>query len=90
MNPTDEPSSELPADVHAALQRGSKIDAIKQLRAARGVDLRTAKQTIDGYLGTHPDLARRFQHPGGGLRALIVFVLLVTLLAAAVYFLFKS
>ncbi|MEP7302618.1 MAG: ribosomal protein L7/L12 [Caldimonas sp.] len=47
MTPRAEP---LPADVLAALQRGSAIEAIKLLRAATGLGLKEAKDVIDQHL----------------------------------------
>jgi ribosomal protein L7/L12 len=38
---------QLPAEVIAALQRGSKIDAVKLVRAKYGVDLKDAKAVVD-------------------------------------------
>jgi len=89
MSPPDESSPELPADVHAALARGRKIEAIKRLRELKNVDLKTAKQEVDGYLGAHPELVRRAHTPGEGLRGLVVFVLIAMLLMAVLYSLFK-
>lgn len=37
----------LPPDVREALQRGDVIEAIKRLRHARGVSLKSAKSVID-------------------------------------------
>ncbi len=42
-------SSDLPPDVVAALQRGDTIDAIKLLRATRGLGLKEAKDAVDAY-----------------------------------------
>ena len=46
----------LPDDVVAALRDGHKIEAIKQLREARGLDLKTAKEQVDAHLADHPGL----------------------------------
>lgn len=43
----DERSVELPAEVLAQIRAGNKIEPIKALRAATGVDLKTAKEIVD-------------------------------------------
>lgn len=50
-------NSGLPADALAALHEGRKIDAIKLLRAQRGIGLKEAKDEVDAYLREHPELA---------------------------------
>lgn len=45
---------ELEPDVVAALNKGRKIDAIKQLREIRGIGLKEAKEIIDAYSASHP------------------------------------
>lgn len=45
----------IPPTVHAALQRGEVIEAIRLLRESAGLDLRDAKQAIDAL-----------RRPGGG------------------------
>jgi ribosomal protein L7/L12 len=44
----------LPADVLAALQRGSSIEAIKLLRESTGLGLKEAKDIIDQHLKGNP------------------------------------
>lgn len=44
----------LPSDVMQALQRGDAVEAIKLLRRATGLDLRTAKEVIDEHLRGNP------------------------------------
>lgn len=39
----------------AALKRGNKIEAIKFLRKARGLDLKEAKDAVDAYERQHPE-----------------------------------
>lgn len=52
-------NDELPAEVTLALQRGRKIEAIKLLRLARKIDLKDAKQMIDGVIAQDPQVYRR-------------------------------
>ncbi len=87
--PPNESLPELPADVHAALAHGRKIEAIKRLRKLKNVDLKTAKQEVDGYLRAHPELARRVNTSGEGLSGLVVFALIAMLLMTVLYSLFK-
>ena len=47
----------LPAAAVAALQAGNKIEAIKIVRAAQGIDLKDAKGAVDAYIRQHPALA---------------------------------
>jgi hypothetical protein len=42
----------LPADVLAALQRGDFLEAIKLMRAAKGVGLTEAKDLVSGHVGS--------------------------------------
>jgi ribosomal protein L7/L12 len=57
------PQAHLPPDVQAALARGDKIEAIKRLRAARGISLQAAKAVIDGHPQT-PAQAPGMSAPG--------------------------
>lgn len=43
-------SASLPPEVLSALERGDTIDAIKQLREARGVGLKEAKDLLDAHI----------------------------------------
>ena len=54
MSDTPMHNDELPAEVALALQRGSKIEAIKLLRLARKIDLKDAKDIIDGVIAQDP------------------------------------
>ncbi len=50
---------DLPRDVIDALEQGNVIQAIKQLRSARGIDLKESKDAVDRYLAGHPELRQR-------------------------------
>jgi len=79
-----EPSDE----VIALAAAGRKIDAIKQLRAERGLGLKEAKDVVDG-ISTTPDSGTRHtagREDRGTSRLLFVFVVLVIVVAA--YYLF--
>jgi hypothetical protein len=53
----------LPPDAIAALKRGSKIEAIKCVRLARGLELKEAKDAVEAYAKAHPE-ALRGNSPG--------------------------
>ncbi len=47
---------QLPGDVVAAIEAGRKIDAIRLLREAEGLDLAEAKRLVDLYAAKNPNL----------------------------------
>ncbi len=49
---------ELPNEVRELIHAGRKIDAIKQLREARSLGLKDAKQAVDAYVAAHPESIR--------------------------------
>lgn len=49
-----QPTDSLPAEVRTALEQGDTIEAIKRLRAVRGVGLKEAKDAIDRYRRGEP------------------------------------
>ena len=51
----------LPPDAVRALAGGDKIEAIKLVRAARKVDLKTAKGVVDSYVELHPDIKAQIE-----------------------------
>jgi large subunit ribosomal protein L7/L12 len=51
----------LPASATLAISRGSKIDAIKELRAATGLGLREAKEQVEAYIAARPILKAQFE-----------------------------
>jgi ribosomal protein L7/L12 len=59
----DEPATQpqLPAAAAAAAVRGSKIDAIRETRAATGLGLYEAKQLVDEYIAANPLLKEQFE-----------------------------
>ncbi|WP_439887758.1 hypothetical protein ACSX1C_00435 [Pseudomonas sp. MBLB4123] len=78
---------ELPPEVLEALRRGRKIEAIKRLREARGLDLREAKQEVEAFLQVHPELFVTSHSPRH--RHGLVFWLLLSLLLGVVLLLFS-
>ena len=79
---------ELSAEIVQAIESGRKIDAIKLLRAERGIDLKAAKTIIDqevaAYRQANPQYKERSS--SGGLSTIVAFVVL----AAILYFAFTK
>ncbi len=72
---TQKPNPELPADVMEALHSGQTILAIKRLRAATGMGLKEAKDAVDAYANSHPNLAPP-KPTGSGLSVIIALAAL--------------
>ncbi len=49
----------LPSDAIGALERGSKIEAIKSVRATFGVGLKEAKEIVEAYIDENPSTKTR-------------------------------
>jgi ribosomal protein L7/L12 len=80
----------LSANVVAALTAGGKIEAIKLLREENGAGLKEAKDIIDAYLASRPDLsaamnAEQQARQRGFLRVLVC----IGLFAAAAFLLLR-
>lgn len=74
-------SPQLPAAATAAIARGSKIDAIKEVRAATGLGLYEAKQLVEKYIAANPVLKEQFEQQEAGMkRRVFHWVLVVDLL----------
>ena len=54
-------SQELPAAASEALTKGDMIGAIKIVREKRGLGLKEAKDAVDSYVESRPELASQFQ-----------------------------
>jgi hypothetical protein len=81
-------NDELPADVALALQRGNKIEAIKLLRLARRIDLKDAKQIVDGAVAQNPrPHARRTDAVDGRGRYVLLLIGALALLAFLYHYL---
>lgn len=71
-------SNELPPEVLQALEQGRKIEAIKRLREQRNMGLKQARETVEAYLGEHPEVAPpQGQRVDMGLGRLVVAALVV-------------
>ena len=78
--------SELPADVVAAIHARKKVNAIKLLRAERGIGLKEAKEIVDDYVsGLPPGIA----NPPGQVDSGVGRWVFVGLGIAAVYLAYR-
>lgn len=69
MNPgASDADLQLPAIATAAVVRGSKIDAIKELRAATGIGLREAKEQVERYIAANPVLKEQFEQQESAMK----------------------
>ncbi len=50
---------DIPASVVAALSQGQKIEAIKLLREANAIGLKEAKDAVEEYIKSRPELSMR-------------------------------
>ena len=71
-----------------ALTKGHKIEAIKIIRQEWGIDLKEAKDTVDAYVKSRPDLASQFQEASDTGKKRLWLWLLVLLAAILLYYSF--
>ncbi|MBI3621774.1 MAG: ribosomal protein L7/L12 [Nitrospirae bacterium] len=72
---------DLPAEAAAAIEAGRKIEAIKIVRKAKGLDLKDAKDLVDRYVEARPHLQRKLaEAQAESKRGCVIWLL--TLLAA--------
>ena len=77
-------NAQLPAAATAAVVRGSKIEAIKEVRAATGLGLREAKELVERYIAANPVLKDQYeQQNAANRRRLIRWMLVIDVLIAA-------
>ena len=73
-------SREFPAAAIAALTKGHKIEAIKIVRQEWSLGLKEAKDAVETYVKTRPDLTSQFQEAGNNRLWLWLLVLLTAIL----------
>lgn len=88
MNPQ---SQDIPAAAVAALEKGSKIEAIKIVRIEQGIGLKEAKDVVEQYLDTRPNLQNRMNAASleaakGGLG----WIFLVAVVALVAYYFYTG
>lgn len=80
----------IPVDAVTRLGAGDFIGAIKLTRAAMGIGLKDAKETVEGYLASHPETKARFDAVNATKRKSAFMNLLVALaLGVVIYTLLK-
>lgn len=77
---------ELPAEAITALERGNKIEAIKHVRLAHNVGLKEAKDIVEQYVETSPDMKLRMASTNSK-NGIGIFLLIVLIGLAAYHFL---
>ena len=80
------PPSSLSQAAIAALWKGQMIEAIKVVRQEQNLGLKEAKDAVEAYLTTQPDLKKRMamaqaEQKQGCVRWLVVVVILLALAA---------
>jgi len=75
----------LPPAAISALTQGRKIEAIKIVRREWGSDLKDAKDSVDAYLKTRPDLATSMQAGPGQGYLLWLLIALVAVIVGILY-----
>ncbi len=77
----------LPSEAIAALTRGSKIDAIKSVRVARGVGLKEAKEIVEEFLARSPQVKSRMAAVNKeSARSAISRLLLIAAIGLLIYY----
>ena len=70
-------AKELPFAAMEALRNGRKIEAIKIVRQEWGIDLKAAKDEVDAYVASHPELASQLQVAGEGAKRVLLWLLVL-------------
>lgn len=77
---------EMPESVVNAIRANRKIEAIKILREARGLDLKEAKHEVEAYMRANPSVvASSPELPESGANLLVI----IAILALAGYLLYR-
>jgi ribosomal protein L7/L12 len=78
-----------PAEAITALRQGNKIEAIKILRQVHHLDLKDAKDKVDGYVSNEPALQQKLATvQTESLRGLARWLFIISAVAIVVYYLF--
>jgi hypothetical protein len=82
--PTEPPLSDpltLPPEAVQALVAGNKIEAIKLVREAHKVDLKTAKGVVDAYVELHPDIKTQLESQRHSRQGWVVWFIVAAMIA---------
>lgn len=75
------------SNVVSSLERGSKIEAIKHLRQAKGVSLQQAKEEVEAYLEENSHLNFQFKEAASSTNDdTFLWTFFIVILAAALYY----
>ena len=81
------PTPNIPSDAVAALDRDSKIEAIKIVRMANHIDLKDAKDLIEQYINANPAIKARMDATNAATaKGSMKWVLIIAVIAAVVYY----
>jgi len=89
--PLPQSATKLSTAAQLALRQGNKIEAIKILREERNLGLKDAKDLVDQYIASHPELQAQFAAAqAAGLRRVLGWLVILVLAGAlGFYFLAK-
>jgi hypothetical protein len=82
--------TDLPPNVVNALSQGRKIEAIKLLRESNGMGLKDAKDTVEAYARSRPEMGARLQAANREGVARLLRWALVVVAAFVMWFWFRS
>lgn len=85
--PTPRQPAELSLKAISFLMEGDRIAAIQSVHKAQGLQLKDAKDLVEAYIASHPDLREKFDAQAAGLKRKAVTWLVILLGAAAIMFL---
>jgi len=73
--------TDIPLAAIAAINQGRKIEAIKIVRVETSVGLKEAKEIVERYIDTHPEVEDKFKSSFGAdkLRILIAVICVVVI-----------
>ena len=78
---------DLPSKAIAALEQGSKIEAIKSVRIARGVGLKEAKDIVEEFIERSPDIKHRMASANAeSARNVLGWIILIAAIGAVAYY----
>jgi ribosomal protein L7/L12 len=81
----------LPTQAVAALERGSKIEAIKIVRETSGVGLKEAKEIVERFIDRTPSVKSRMDSANAAAgKSDFGWLLIVAALAAVVYYFYSG
>jgi hypothetical protein len=86
--PNEPPPSDpltLPPEAVRALAGGNKVEAIKIVRAAHKVDLKTARGVVDAYVELHPDIKAQVEAQRRPRQGWVVWLIVAAMIVWLVF-----